>query len=70
MGDLPAVVDDLKNAEYTCKMMGILPENTFTLRDVSHQELEAHFDWLKHRVKVLTMNLKNTTGICGIRFYL
>ena len=35
MKDLPAVVDDEKNAKHTCKMMGILPENTFSLKDVS-----------------------------------
>ena len=36
LGNLPAVVDDFKNAKHTVKMMGILPENTFELRDISY----------------------------------
>ena len=47
MSDLPAVVDDLKNAKHICRMMGIAPENTFTLRDVSLEEVNAHHNWLK-----------------------
>ena len=31
LGDLPAVVDDYKNAKQTVKMMGILPANTIEL---------------------------------------
>ena len=59
MSDLPAVVDDLKNAKQICRMMGIAPENTFTLRDVSLEELNTHYNWLKLRIKVLTMALVN-----------
>ena len=66
MKDLPAVADDQKNAKHTCKMMGILPENTFTLRDVSRNVLDIHYNWLKSRIKVLTMVLVNNTGIFGI----
>ena len=69
MKDLPAVVDDLKNAKHTCKMMGILQENTFTLKDVSREVLETYYNWLKQRIKVLTMVLINSTGICGIGSY-
>ena len=69
MKDLPAVVDDYKNAKHTCKMMGLLPENIFTLKDVSRKELDAHYNWLKNRIKVLTMVLINSTGICGIGSY-
>ena len=69
MKDLPVVVDDLKNAKHTCKMMGILPENTFTLKDVSLKELDIHYNWLKTRIKVLTMVLINSTGIFGIGSY-
>ena len=57
MKDLPAVLDDFKNAKHICKMMGILPENTFTLKDVSREELDSYYDWLKQRIKVLTMVL-------------
>jgi hypothetical protein len=39
LGDLPAVVDDLRNAKHTVKMMGILPDNTFVMKNVSHDEL-------------------------------
>ena len=38
-GDLPAVVDDLRNAKHTVKMMGILSENTFVMKNVSHEAL-------------------------------
>ena len=69
MKDLPAVEDDLRNAKHTCKMMGILPENTFTLKDVSREELDSYYNWLKQRIKVLSMVLINSTGICGIGSY-
>ena len=36
-GDLPAVVDDMKNARQLVKMMGIPEENTFVLVDATHQ---------------------------------
>ena len=69
MKDLAAVGDDFRNAKHTTKMMGILPENTFSLKDVSRKELDIHFDWIKTRIKVLTMVLVNSTGICGIGSY-
>ena len=34
--DLPAVVDDFKNAKYTVKMMGIPLNNVFEMRDVTN----------------------------------
>ena len=40
LDDLPAVVDDFKNAKHTIKMMGILPENTFEMKDVTYHEIE------------------------------
>ena len=40
LGDLTAVADDFKNAKHTCKMMGIIPENTLELKDVSYDVLE------------------------------
>ena len=39
---LPAVLDDFKNAMHTVKMMGIVPENIFQMKDVSYDELEDH----------------------------
>ena len=36
-GDLPAVVDDFKNARQLVKMMGFPEENTFVLVDPTHQ---------------------------------
>ena len=68
LGNLPAVVDDFKNAKHTVKLMGILPENTFEMKDVSYIEIEEKFRWLCWRVKVQTKVLTNTTGILGIRF--
>ena len=69
MKDLPAVEDDFKNAKHTCKMMGILQENTFTLKDVSRKELEIHYNWLMSRIKVLTMVLVDSTGLIGMGKY-
>ena len=66
MKDLAAVEDDFRNAKHTTKMMGILPENTFTLKDVSQKELDIYYDWLKDRIKVLSMVLINSTGIRGV----
>ena len=37
LGNLPAVIDDCKNARHIVKMMGIPPENTFELRDALHE---------------------------------
>ena len=48
--------------------MGILPENTFEMKDVSYREIEEKIRWLCWRVKVQTKVLTNTTGILGIRF--
>ena len=39
LGDLPAVVDDMKNARHKVKMMGILPENTFELIDATFDQM-------------------------------
>ena len=52
LGNLPAVIDDFKNAKHTVKMMGILKENTFELKDVSHEELEKKMRWLSFRIIV------------------
>ena len=49
---LPAVLDDFKNAMHTVKMMGILPENIFELKDVSHDDLENYMQWLCLRIVV------------------
>ena len=63
LGDLPAVVDDLRNAKHTVKLMGILPENTFVMKNVSHDELSKQINQLFSKFDVLTNILKNTTGI-------
>ena len=51
---LPAVVDDLKNAKHTVKMMNIPQENTFVLQDASYADLDEIIDWLTHRIAVIT----------------
>ena len=66
LGNLPAVVDDFKNAKHTAKMMGILPENTIELRDASANEMDAIIEWLTHRIVALTRVLSQKTGILGI----
>ena len=49
-------------------MMGILPENTFELRDISYDQIEERIKWLCWRVVVQTKVLVKATGILGIRF--
>ena len=49
-------------------MMGILPENTFEMRDVTHNQIEERFKWLCWRIIVQTKVLTNPTGILGVRF--
>ena len=68
LDDLPAVGDDCKNAKHTCRIMGILSENTFILNDASFNVLEHHFNWLCSRIGALTKVLDGTTGILGIGF--
>ena len=63
--DLPAVVDDYKNAMHTIKMMGILPENTFEIRNASYGEVEELYAWLRDRIAVQAKILVNKTGIIG-----
>ena len=69
-GSLPAVLDDFKNAMHTVKMMGILPENIFELKDVSHDDLENYMQWLCWRIVAQTRVLKSPTGIKGTGFFL
>ena len=68
LGDLPAVADDYKNAKHTVRMMGILPENTFEVRDASFDELDETIEWLSYRIAALTRVLESRTGIVGIGF--
>ena len=63
--DLPAVVDDMKNAKQKLKMMGIPEENIFVLVDPTHAEIEEMNQLVGNRVAVLSSLLKNFTGILG-----
>ena len=69
-GSLPAVLDDFKNAMQTVKMMGILPENIYKIKDASYEELENHMNWLSWRFVALTRVLKSDTGLKGVGFFL
>ena len=51
-------------------MMGIPPENTIELKDVTNDELDEMIEWLSYRIAVLTRVLENSTGILGIDFLL
>ena len=51
-------------------MMGILPQNTYEFKNVSHKQLEEKIKWLGNRIVVQTKVLGNPTGILGIRFML
>ena len=53
--DLPAVLDDFKNAMQTVKMMGILPENIFKIKDASYEELENHMAQVHEQVSILSL---------------
>ena len=64
-GDLPAVVDDHKNAMQVAKLMGICSENMFELTDATFDQLEHTFTWLKYRFIALTRILEESTGILG-----
>ena len=64
-GDLPAVVDDMKNARQLVKMMGILEENTFVLVDATHQQIEEINKIIGNRIAVLSSPLKDFTGVQG-----
>ena len=68
--DLPAVLDDFKNAMHTVKMMGIIPENIFEMKDVSYDVLEEHMQWLCWRIVAQTRVLKSSTGIKGSGYFL
>ena len=68
-GDLPAVLDDFKTAMHTVKMMGILPENIFQLKDVSYDDLEKYMEWLTWRIVAQTRVLDNHTGIKATGFF-
>ena len=70
LGDLPAVVDDFKNAKQTTQIMGIPPENTIEMKDVAYDEIEEKIEWLSYRIAVLTRVLENPTGILGVDFML
>ena len=70
LGNLPTVIDHLRNAKQTIQMMGILPENTYELRDATYSEVEKRIEWLSYRIAVLTRVLSNSTGILGIDFML
>ena len=50
LGNLPSVKDDLKNAKHTAKMMGIIPQNTFEIKDASFDELDDLIKWLCLRI--------------------
>ena len=45
--------------------MGIPPENTIELKDVTHDDLDEAIEWLSNRIVVLTRVLANPTGILG-----
>ena len=47
MGDLPAVLDDFKNAKLTVKFMDIPEEQTFEIRDALYDQLDQVIFWLK-----------------------
>ena len=53
LGDLPAVVDDMKNARHKVKMMGILSENTYELVDATYQQIEELTELMAQRIEVL-----------------
>ena len=67
LGDLPAVVDDLKKAKYIAKMMGIPTQNTFAIKDASYAQVEERFYWMVDRITVLAKVLVNRTGIKGTK---
>ena len=50
--------------------MGILPENTLQMKDVTYDQIEETIEWLSYRIAVLTRVLENPTGILGIDFML
>ena len=64
-GDLPAVVDDHKNAMQIAKLMGICFENIFELKDTNFDQLQHTLSWLKYRFIALTRMLEESTGILG-----
>ena len=47
MGNLPAVLDDFKNAKLTVKFMDIPEEQTFEIRDALYDQLDQVIFWLK-----------------------
>ena len=70
LGNLPAVIDDLKNAKQTVKMMGIIPEHTYIIKDASRQILDEKIDWLSNRAVVQCKLLVDATGIKGVRNFI
>ena len=51
-------------------MMGILPENTIEMKDVTYDQIQETIEWLSYRIVVLTRVLENLTGILGIGYML
>ena len=65
---LPSVKDDVRNAKQTAKLMGIPKEHTMVLKDANYEEIDKLFDWLKKRMKIISRELKNDTGIYGSNY--
>ena len=68
MGNLPAVMDDFKNAKNLSRMMGIPDENIKELINATHKSITELLDWFILRIRVLTKILRNETTIKHPKF--
>ena len=64
--DLPSVNDDHMNIKQTMLMAGILPQNIIELRNSSHKDMENLREEVYQKLKPLTRDLEDPTGIYGL----
>ena len=68
MADLSAVKDDHLNIRQTVEMMNIPDVNVFEIRDATWKQMEDLDVEINQLVMLRSKELKNETGICGLKF--
>ena len=68
MADLSAVKDDHLNIRQTVEMMNIPDVNVFEIRDATWRQMEDLDVEINQLIMLRSKELKNETGICGVKF--
>ena len=68
MADLSAVKDDHLNIRQTVEMMNIPDVNVFEIRDATWKQMEDLDVEINQLVMLRSKELKNETGIFGLKF--